>query len=147
MRAFRVAAGLMMGALGLLSIFLVIQRATPPGNSEAATIVTSARAPDIVTQGPVSGLVILAVVVTALFAILAITVTLALLNKSSTLKSRTRNGLRLNTMNFLSRISYTASGDADVGHRQPRRTFGQIVDDLFSGLGSHKRAPSVPFPC
>lgn len=135
----------MMGVLVLFSVFLLIQRATPPGNSEAATFVTSARAPDIVTQGPVSGLVILALVVAA-FTILAIAVTLALFTKRSTLKSRTRNGLRLSTMNFLSRISFSASGDADVGHRQLRRTFGQIVDDLFSGLGSHKRAPSVQFP-
>ena len=144
MRAFRVAAGLMMGVLGMLGIFLAISTVTSQGNSEAATTVASARAPDIVTQGPVSGLVILAVVVAA-FTILAIIVTLALFTKRSTLKSRTRYGLRPSTMNFLSRISFSASGDADVGHRQPRLTFRQFLDDL--GLGSHKHAPSVPFPC
>jgi hypothetical protein len=133
----------MMGVLGLLGVFLVIAAVTPQGNSEAATFVTSARAPDIVTQGPVSGLVILAVVV-AVFTILAIAVTLVLFTKRSTLKWKTFSSLRLSTMNFLSRIHYTASGDADVGHRQPRRTFRQFLDDL--GLGSHMYARSVRFP-
>lgn len=130
----------MMGVLVLFSVFLLIAAVTPQGNSEAATFVTSARAPDIVFQA------FQAMVVAALIT-LVIAVTLALLKERSTLAARARSGLRLSTMNFLSRTHYTASGDADVGHRQPRRTFGQIVDDLFSGLGSLAFKTGVPFRC
>lgn len=103
--------------------------------------VASARAPDaVLTQITTVGIVQVAAAAILILGTIFLA-TQVFYKQRSTLKSRTRNGLRPTLVSFFARFNLTASEEADVGHRHPRSTFGQ-----HSGLGSHAFKASVPFP-
>ena len=132
----------MIGLLGLLGIISFIQATTPLGGSEAATIATSARAPDTA----ITAATMVALITTALLITYTMQVLFKQRSRRSTLKSRTRSTIhpftKANFYLLASKLALSLFKDAvGLGQRQPR-----IFLNRARGLGSHAHQASVPFP-